>query len=660
VSYADIYAQIGAKDLQIRDKGNEIAAKQAQIATTTAYLQSINEAVSFETNFTPEQLVSLQSFMFENSYLNSNIIKTDSMTLVQIQQAEQQLYDQAKNVLSKISQPRYEFTLDSVNYIAIPEFKTTFTVQTEPGCVVTAELQEGVFIETVLLELEFGFDDPSNFKMTFSNRLRLDNGGYSYSDLLGEIRRTGSSVAFDEAKWANWENNYKGSVTEFITSALNTATNELINSDNQEIKINQNGLRGKTYIPESQTYDTHEVWLTSSILAFSDDNFATSRLALGKIMLNDQEKFGLVADAIVGEMIIGSNLLVSNENNTFIVDGNGATLLNASFTVISESTDVKVVIDPAGDGGTPEQILSISKKVGGVYNLMFGVDTSGNLTIRDAKLSVTSTSNNAIIGIDPSGIGSPAQVFYIAKNNGSSFDLVFGADVDGNITIVGDVTATSGHIGSLVIDSNGLKTEDGVNYLRGNGNLHWGALDITGSTATFSGNIYANNLKDSTDSPVFSSDLMSGNYIYSGALTGPGGIEIGIGTTGLATIRADTGIEIKVNGSDQVVTVVNGGSFTGVLIGGDNVGITTNTGDITLLSADDIQLTGQDIHFSAGGFTIFDTGISISGGDISVSANGKIATSDIFHQGGFDGVTEDLLIGAVTLHFHGGIYTGHT
>ena len=41
-------------------------------------------------------------------------------------------------------------------------------------------------------------------------------------------------------------------------------------------------------------------------------------------------------------------------------------------------------------------------------------------------------------------------------------------------TFSGTLSASIGNIGTLVIDSNGLKTPDGVNYLRGNGDLKWG------------------------------------------------------------------------------------------------------------------------------------------------------------------------------------------
>lgn len=60
--------------------------------------------------------------MYENTYKNENIIQTDSMNAVEIQAQAQALYDQAQTVLGRISQPRYEFSLDAINYIDLQEF----------------------------------------------------------------------------------------------------------------------------------------------------------------------------------------------------------------------------------------------------------------------------------------------------------------------------------------------------------------------------------------------------------------------------------------------------------------------------------------------------------------------------------------------------------
>ncbi len=68
-----------------------------------------------------------------------------------------------------------------------------------------------------------------------------------------------------------------------------------------------------------------------------------------------------------------------------------------------------------------------------------------------------------------------------------------------NSTISGNVSMLSGTIGTstqgFTVNSIGFQTLDGVNYLRGDGTLHWGALSIdSAGNSTFSGNISANKI----------------------------------------------------------------------------------------------------------------------------------------------------------------------
>lgn len=477
-SLTTINAQLTSKQAEIDAQQILINNKQLQIDAVTLGLQEINTLVGFDnvSNFSPAQLLELNNFIYENTYQNENIIQTDSMTTVEVQDAQQDLYDQAQVVLSRISQPRYEIEFEAINYIELSEFDV-FTQQTELGMVVSADLDSGI-IETVLLEMSLSFDNPEDFSMTFSNRLRLDNGNFMYSDLFGNVVKTGSAVSFDSLKWSNWSNEYKNDVTTFITSALDTTTNNLINNSNQEILINQNGLRGRTLNPDTNQYDPTQVWLTSSVLAFTDDGFQTSKLALGSVATDAGTKFGLVAEVIFGNLLAGNTLTISNENNNFVLDGSGATLNNAKFNI--QTTNTKITIDP-----TATKNFVIQKNEGGTFVDKFWVDNAGNVNF--------------------SGILSGASG-----------------------TFSGSITASVGNIGTLVIDSNGLKTPDGVNYLRGNGDLKWGGLNISGGSATFQGDIIATNLRGNLDWSNItnvpanrvayggSNGTMSGNALYGG------------------------------------------------------------------------------------------------------------------------------------------------
>jgi hypothetical protein len=309
------------------------------------------------------------------------------------------------------------------------------------GTLVTAELKRDTFIVSVLLELSFDFNDPENFEMRFSNRLRLDDHNFIFSDLIGSAIGAGSSVSFNSGQWSNWNDNYRDDVSTFINSSLNATLNKLINSTRQEIVIDTNGLKGRRKTGAT-TYDPKQVWLTSSILAFTDDNWSTAKAALGNISIpGGGSAYGLVADVIVGRLLAGNNLRISNENNNFILDNTGAYLNNASLTVTK--TNSRIYIDPSNG-------IKIQKNSGGTWKDMFKAEANGDLT-------------------------------FAGRLNGAT----------GSFT--GAITAASGSIGGWSISSTGLSDSFG-NYIRSDGDIHLGALRIQGNTSQFDGDIYADKI----------------------------------------------------------------------------------------------------------------------------------------------------------------------
>lgn len=458
-----VTAAMNDKLNQITNQKQLITNKETLIASINATLASITTQVSFANNFTPSQLSELNNFIYENTYKNDNIIQTDAMTLVQIQEAQTELFTQASSVLARVSQPRYEFSVDSVNFPLLPEF-SVFTSQTSIGVTMTVEIRTETYITAALLEMSYNIDDPSEFSMTFANRLRLDDGNFVYSDLLGQVVETGASVSFNGSLWSNWQENYKDDVTEFINSALNATNNEIINSTNQEIKIGKNGLRGRT-IKANGTYEPTQIWLTSSILAFTENNWASSKLALGKITVNGTSAFGLVADWIVGNMVAGNTLIISNSGPggavNFRVDGTGAYLNNASLTVTRNNS--KIFIDPSVG-------IKIQQNVGGTWTDKFRAETNGDLT-------------------------------FLGKLQGASG------------TFTGTITAASGSIGGWSISSVGIRDTFG-NEINSDGSIRLGALRIDGNTSTFDGDIYADKIFGQIQDEQIASGLNAGKVTY--------------------------------------------------------------------------------------------------------------------------------------------------
>jgi len=397
INLATINAQLASKQIEINNANIAISQTQTLITNVTAQLVAINELVCFDCNFTPAQLIELDKFIIGSTYQNNNFVETDIMTYPEIQAQAQDLYDQAMNVLTKVSTPRYEFSMDAVNFTALPEYQI-FIDQVELGCIITLDLDGGLnlfesnyvhtsgsstLIYPVLLGMNINFDDPAEFSLIFSNRLRLDNSSFQLTDLFGETNKAGISTIFNSEQWGSWNNNYRDSVSTFITSSLDATLNNVISGSGQDVLINQTGIRIRKY-SGSSTYYPQQIWMNQGTIAFTDDNWNSVKMALGSVTTGSVQSYGLVADTIVGRLLAGNNLTITNQNNTFTVDGLGATLTNAILTINSSTGNGRMFLDPTNG-------IKIQKNVGGTWTDQMVMSGTGDLTFSGALNGATGT-----------------------------------------------------------------------------------------------------------------------------------------------------------------------------------------------------------------------------------------------------------------------------
>ena len=188
------------------------------VASITVEMALVNTALNFENtdNFTAAQLLELHNFIFENSYKNDSIIITDIMTDAEIQEQSQQLYDATVEALEKASVPRYQISINSTNFLALREY-SHFIDQLELGNQITVDTGKGYTIDATLLQYEFNYDDPEEFKIVLSNRQRLDDASFIFSDLIGNTIRASDSIDYNSNNWNDWKNNKATIIGKVIT-----------------------------------------------------------------------------------------------------------------------------------------------------------------------------------------------------------------------------------------------------------------------------------------------------------------------------------------------------------------------------------------------------------------------------------------------------------
>lgn len=109
----------------------------------------------------------------------------------------------------------------------------------------------------------------------------------------------------------------------------------------QQASKDLKNARTELYFPDEggiwaveKTNPNYLTRLTSKGLGVSDDGGASFRTAVtGR---------GVVAEEIIGKIIIGTNLLIENEKSTFVVDGDGVTLDGAAMRITNGLKDSEI------------------------------------------------------------------------------------------------------------------------------------------------------------------------------------------------------------------------------------------------------------------------------------------------------------------------------
>lgn len=427
---------------------------------------------------------------------NSNMFVTQASTEFSKQTVSQELYDYAKAVLNKSQEPSYQFSQNSANFIFLKEYFAV-TQSIKMGNTVALELTDEKVIFPVLLEVNLNYENEPDFSMVFGNKFKLSQSMFNLTDIFEESIIGGTNTSFDRGDWSTFvKSGAQNSVNELKTGLLDVAFRGLSSSSKREILINESGLLARNFNESTQKYDPEQLWLVNNMIALSDDGFNTARMALGAF--NDPNVgrvFGLVADLVVGTLIAGENLVITNKspdgkNIEFRMDSTGVKIINCSLTMTTDNNKSKIILDPA-------QGIKIQGNQNLVWKDVFYVDTRGNAYF-EGEINAGSGYIGKFI-IDDNSIRSDNDKLTLKYN--------------------GSIYMEAGYIGGVKINPNSISagSGDGSFELNSDGSgsvgpLSWNAV----GTSYFSGSLFM----DEEDSIVFrNGGEIKSNYAGKAGLT---------------------------------------------------------------------------------------------------------------------------------------------
>lgn len=414
-SGSDINSEIAKVNQRLQAKQQEIDTLQVELTQKLDIKKSINNSLSFENNFTKEENAKLSTFIYQTTVVNDNYTQTDLDSVVDIQNMMEELYAWGKEELRKQSQPIYTFSIDVLDFLKIKEFKK-YVDQIGRGAKITIEVDKDKYIEAILLSYQLTLNEiESNITLNFSNVFNKSSTEFTWEELFNTTSSLSSQFDFESYKYKQGAE-AKSMINEYINNALDLSKQEILASDNQEFVMNNLGIRGREFIPETGNYSGEQIWITKNIIAFSDDGFNTVKQAIGKITLPDGNKgYGIIADHIIGRIMFTSSLVCENETGSFKVDGGNVTIKNGNILMTTEDGDknIKDYIDSSTN--TVKQELD-KVIVDGLINTE---KLSGSILA--GKNNIKCVDSNNMLLMNEKGI-------LISKDGGATYDTAISAD----------------------------------------------------------------------------------------------------------------------------------------------------------------------------------------------------------------------------------------
>ena len=315
---------------KLKKENDELQAEIDGILEKMKYINSKCNIEQFIKNCGDNLYDELSHYWIEGDYHNDNIAAYDTTSISERIDFAKELMKAGEIDLKKCSQPQFEMSVDAINFIKMYEFRQ-FTKELILGRTVTIEKNEDVYYRPALMTIEYDLDMADSFSMTFSNASKPGDTAMTFADLIKESSSTSRTVA------ANWSNltdytRHKETITDLIESPLNrTLRVAQENMAAQAFVIDDTGILGRKYDREfdsaNGTFLDEQIRIIHNNILFTKDNWETASLALGKITLDDGiAAYGLVADVLVGNLMLGSTMKLINPDGTILLDGEGITI----------------------------------------------------------------------------------------------------------------------------------------------------------------------------------------------------------------------------------------------------------------------------------------------------------------------------------------------
>lgn len=576
----------------------------------------IHSAVDFETFVGSELMEEFASYRRDDSYENPNYI-SDGLDNKALFQRAAEFLTAAKYEIARAARVHHSIKATLSNLLQMKEFLPIID-DFRVGNRLRVKVDDKLY---VLRLTEFEVDyETFGLSVVFSDAMEIGNPVSDIAQILGNARSISTSynAVMHQASEGKKSSDVLSNIAE---NGLKLTTHIVGGAHNQEFLLDESGYLGRTYVPETDSYSPEQIRIISNGIYITDDDWETMKAALGKFQYFNPESqkvetgFGVIADQLVGGMLLTNSAGIYNENGSVVINDTGMT----------------IVVDKSGEDSGNTNALTIKRKNSdGSEEKLFYVDSNGDLVIKSrleaaiAKIGGFDIGDSALYNGGKSTIDASTNGVYLGTDGISLGNSVF------EVTNQGFLTSKSGTIGGFTIGSTSLKNTNSNNTVGLNAPESPGKDEIAIWAGSSAANIdspfyvkYDGSMKSTKGNiggfTITANELYSGNKTgidvnAVGVYLGANGISLGQGKFKVTNAGALTAKSGQIAGFTIADTAIYSGSKSsldstaaGVYVGtnGISLGNAFKVTDAGKVTASDINITGGSISIKKGNVVVF-------------------------------------------------------
>jgi len=420
---------------------HEVEKQRQLIEQIELEKNAIQAQVDFKTylnNADPSYWKLFNSYRRDDIYQNNNYV-SDGLTDGQILAKCKELLDYATYQLSMACQLQRTCSITLSNLLIMDEF-IPFWDKFQIYNYIRVE-NDNEILKLRLIQVDIDFDKIEQLNVTFAEN--ISGNGNIASDIADVIKQAGSMASsYNSIKQQSSQGNKAyNEVGKWYADGLNAAKTTISNSDNNEVTFGSYGINLKD-MTEEGNYGDWQTRLIGQGIYFTNDNWKTVYAALGSIYIDGKRTTGLIAENLIGKLIAGETLYITNEKGSFLLSGD-----TAKFTDIT--------IDYQDKNGN-------RVKIGGASDRIFSISHNGNEVLYFNNVSNKMVITGTLQGCNGDFSGTLNACHMTASTISAS--TITGNTISANDLVGNKITGGSIAIGNnFSVNENGnMKANNGV------------------------------------------------------------------------------------------------------------------------------------------------------------------------------------------------------